>query len=195
MSDQNNFVEVPDLDCSKTYAIGGVDKKSGKKNPVTATGYYIGTKQVPSKKSKTGLAALHIIQTLEGNHGIWGKTNLDQKMRAVKPGQLCKIDFVGMVETENNPMYKYKVAVDQTRTIEVVDGDTSEPAAEGQEASTAAASDQSDDPEAGGDEGDDSTPPDEVPPAQPKAPARPASAPTPDRQARVSNLVGGGKKA
>lgn len=113
------FKPLADLDCTTTTAIGGTNKETGAKNPISIEGYYIGTRQVPSKKSKTGLAALHILQTASGNVGVWGKTNLDQKMPSVLPGQLIRVSFVGMVETPNNPMYKYKVEVDADNTIQV----------------------------------------------------------------------------
>lgn len=113
------FKELADLDTATCTAIGGVDKKSGKKNPITIEGYFIGTKEVSSPKSKTGLASLHVIQTSKGNVGVWGKTNLDQKMKTVSPGFMTRISFVGMQETKNNPMYKYKVEVDENNTIDV----------------------------------------------------------------------------
>lgn len=120
------FQDIADLDCQVTVALGGINKKSGKKNPTSVEGFYIGTRQVPSPKSKTGYAALHVFQTNSGNTGVWGKTNLDQKMTAVKAGQLCRVEFVGMVETKNNPMYKYRVQVDPSQTIDVA---TAEPTA------------------------------------------------------------------
>lgn len=114
------WTEQADLDCTKTTALGGTDKKSGKKNPTQLEGYYIGTRKVESAKSKNGFASLHIFQTKTGNVGVWGKTNLDQKMTGVAPGTMTRVSFVGMVETKNNPMYKYKVEVDKENTIEVV---------------------------------------------------------------------------
>lgn len=113
------FTTITDLDCSKTTSIGGVDRKSGKKNPSQIEGYYIGTRQVASPKAKTGFSALHVFQTPEGNVGVWGKTNLDQKMTSVTPGAMTRVSFIGMQETKNNPMYKYKVEVDASNTIEV----------------------------------------------------------------------------
>lgn len=113
------FKQLVDLDANVTTAIGGTDKNTGKKNPTSIEGYYVGTRQVPSRKAKSGLCSLHILQTKTGNVGVWGKTNLDQKMPSVLPGQLIRISFVGMIETPNNPMYKYKVEVDVDNTIEV----------------------------------------------------------------------------
>lgn len=193
------FKDIADLDCQVTTAIGGVDKKSGKKNPTSAEGFYIGTRKVPSPKSKTGFAALHVLQTKEGNLGVWGKTNLDQKMTAVKPGQLIRISFTGMVETKNNPMYKYRVQVDPSQTIEVATGDDgkSGPAENyGEEEDDASAShaallDSEDgyEPEAELDE--EEAPLDEAPVQRPVAPARRAAAPDPQRAAKVQALLKG----
>lgn len=179
------FKQLADLDASTCTAIGGVDKQTGKKNPTSIEGYYIGTRQVPSKKSKTGLAALHILQTKTGNVGVWGKTNLDQKMPAVIPGQLIRISFVGMVETPNNPMYKYKVEVDADSTIEVNLADNAgssdtEPADEpdysGLQEPDPSANDQAPYEDAA-----------QLPARRPASPAQPASA---ERQAAVRNVLG-----
>lgn len=113
------FETLADLDCSVTTALGGRDKKSGKANPTELTGYFIGTRQVNSPKSKTGLSALHVFQTEKGNVGVWGKTNLDAKLQGVTPGFMTRITFTGMKETKNNPMYTYRVEVDKADSIDV----------------------------------------------------------------------------
>lgn len=181
------FKEVADLDCSNSTAIGGTDKKTGKRNPTEITGYYIGTRQVASPKSKTGFASLHVLQTDKGNTGVWGKTNLDQKMTAVKPGQLIRVSFVGMVETKNNPMYKYKVEIDASQTIEVAGGsDNSGADDSGTSDGGGSYSDDGDDT----DLDDDAPLPDETPPARAAAPKTRAAAPAADRQAHVQKLLG-----
>lgn len=191
------FQDIADLDCQVTTAIGGVDKKSGKKNPTTIEGYFIGTRQVPSPKSKTGFAALHVLQTSKGNVGVWGKTNLDQKMTAVKAGQMIRITFTGMVETKNNPMYKYRVQVDPSNSIEVNTGDDGQAvgADEGaeesglEESAFAGGYEESYEPEAGLDEEEQQL--DEAPVQRPVAPARRPSTPDPQRAAKVQALLKG----
>lgn len=192
------FQDIADLDCQVTTAIGGVDKKSGKKNPTTIEGYFIGTRNVPSQKSKTGFAALHVLQTPKGNVGVWGKTNLDQKMTAVKAGQMIRITFTGMVETKNNPMYKYRVQVDPTNSIEVNTGDDGQSEfSDGEtgafDASGTGFSDTGEEaayePEA--ELGEEEAPLDEAPVTRPVAPARRAAAPDPARAAKVQALLNG----
>lgn len=113
------FQEIADLDCSTTISLGGKDRKTGRANPTSIEGYFIGTRKVESNKAKDGYSSLHVFQTAEGNVGVWGKTNLNQKLAGVKPGVMTRATFVGMVETRNNPMYKYKVEVDAGNAVEV----------------------------------------------------------------------------
>jgi hypothetical protein len=189
------FKEVADLDCEVTTAIGGKNKETGKNNPTSAEGYFIGTRQVPSKKSKTGFCSLHILQTKNGNLGVWGKTNLDQKLLGVEPGTMVRITFVGMVETNANPMYKYRVEQDRDNTIDV---STVTAAKGGQEPEDSTGDD---DRDAGGD--DDDTDPDldsdegaadEAPPARATPPRRAATTPSAERQAKVQALLNGSSR-
>ncbi len=190
------FQDIADLDCQVTTAIGGVDKKSNKKNPTSIDGFFIGTRQVPSAKSKTGFASLHVLQTEKGNVGVWGKTNLDQKMTAVKAGQLVRISFTGMVETKNNPMYKYRVQVDPSQTIEVNTGDDGQAVGadegayeeEGNSFSAGDGAEEGYEAEAGLDE--EEAPLDEAPVQRPVAATRRA-APDPQRAAKVQALLKG----
>lgn len=187
----SNFTEVADLDCSVTTALGGTDKKTAKANPTCIEGYYIGTRQVVSPKSKTGFASLHVLQTQKGNVGVWGKTNLDQKMLAAKPGQMIRATFVGMVPTKNNPMYKYKLEIDANNTIDVASVEDSGAAAGDYTA------EKNTDAE-GGDYGSDDaaldaddTPADVVPPTRAAPPRTAAKAPDAARQAKVNALLAG----
>lgn len=113
------FKEIVSLDADVTIALGGKDKKTGKKNPTEIEGFYLGSRQVKSPKSKSGLAYIHFFQTAAGNVGVWGKTDLDRKLIGVTPGTMTLVAFDKMVPTPNGDMYKYKVAVDEDNTIEV----------------------------------------------------------------------------
>lgn len=113
------FKTVTSLDAENTVALGGVNKKTGKKNPTSIEGYYLGSRQVPSTKSKNGLAAIHFFQTSKGNIGVWGKTDLDKKLSQVKLGTMTKVEQSGMKSTKNGDMYMYQVMFDEDNTIEV----------------------------------------------------------------------------
>ena len=187
------FKELADMDCDSTTALGGFNKKTGKPNPTKAEGYLIGSKDVPSTKSKTGFAKLHIIQTAKGNLGIWGKTDLDRKMLAVEPGCMIRITQNGTVPTgKGNDMYKFKVEVDEENRIEVAG------APSGDAPESDPSQDDVDMPQEPAEEeqaeetplDEDEQQPDVVPPTRPAAPARrAAAAPSATSQAKVQELL------
>lgn len=113
------FKEVNDLNTDNVTAIGGVDKKTGKPNPKQVEGYFLGSREVDSKKAKSGKAYIYVLQTSKGNLGVWGKTDLDRKMGGVPVGAMIRITHTGMATTPNGEMYKFKVEVDADNTIEV----------------------------------------------------------------------------
>jgi hypothetical protein len=113
------FKEVQSLDADVTIALGGVNKKTGKANPKQVEGYYLGKRTTENKKAKDGTSNLYFFQTSKGNVGVWGKTDLDRKMGAVKLGAMTRITQSGMVPTPNGDMYKFKIEVDTDNLIEV----------------------------------------------------------------------------
>lgn len=115
------FKTVTDLSADVTISLGGVNKKTKKANPFSVEGYYLGTRQVADKKKKSGLSNIYFFQTLEGNVGVWGKTDMDNKMLSVTPGNKVRISYDRMVPTPNGDMYKYRVEVDEDDIIEVSD--------------------------------------------------------------------------
>lgn len=110
------FKPVADLDCDITIQLGGVDKKTKKKNPKTIEGYYLGARDV---ESKFGLAKLHVFQTDEGNVGVWGKSNLDMKLGSVDAGTMTRVTYTGKVPSKKgNDMFKYSVEIDSDNIID-----------------------------------------------------------------------------
>ncbi len=97
--------------------MGGKNKKTNKNNPNQVEGFYLGSREVPDKKKKSGVSYIHIFQTPEGNLGVWGKTDLDRKILAVAPGTMVRATFASMRSTPNGDMYVYKVEVDTDNTI------------------------------------------------------------------------------
>ncbi len=190
------FKPVVDLDCESATALGGQDRKSGKKNPTSITGYYIGSRQVDSPKSKTGKAYLHVFQTEKGNQGVWGKTDLDKKILGVTAGSLVRVTFTGMQETKNNPMYKYRVEVDADDAIDVGAVEASELVDNADTGQTRYESGSYEDEGADDEQEADAEEEilDETPPARAAAPRRPATAPSADRAAKVQALLKGRAK-
>lgn len=192
------YQEIADLDCDVTIQLGGINKKTGKKNPERIEGYFIGSKVVDNAKSKTGNSKLHIFQTQKGNVGVWGKTNLDFKLGQAKPGLMTLVTFSGMKETKNNPMYTYKVQQDKTNFIEVAAPSDTENTGADEAPDQEQDYTQFQDTDGGdeeGDTGDDETLADEIPPPRAQPPARKAQAPSPERQAAVNRLLGNRGKA
>jgi hypothetical protein len=113
------YEEVTDLGTDNVIALGGFNKKTRKDNPTSIEGYYLGSREVPSKLSKNGLAKIHVFQTAKGNVGVWGKTDLDNKLIGVTPGTMTLVKFDRMQKTSTGEMYKYKVAVDKDNTVAV----------------------------------------------------------------------------
>jgi hypothetical protein len=113
------FREVNDLSSDTTISLGGVNKKTGKPNPSKIEGYYLGKREVEDKKKKSGKSFIYILQTPKGNVGVWGKTDLDRKMNEAPIGTMIRATHVGMAQTPNGEMYKYKVEVDETNTIDI----------------------------------------------------------------------------
>src|SRR5258708_3017373 len=110
------FKVLASLDADVSVAIGKTDKKTGKKGPNSAEGYYLGSRKVMTKK---GEATLHFLQTPEGNLGVWGTTDMNRKLSSAQPGAMTRITFVGMKDTPKGPMFSYKIEVDAENTIEV----------------------------------------------------------------------------
>lgn len=182
------FTEISSLNCETTTALGGRNKE-GKPNPTQVEGYFIGSKDVESRKSKTGKAKLHILLTAKGNVGIWGKTDLDRKMLNVTPGVMVRITQNGKVPTPNGEMYKFKVEVDSENTTEV--------------AVQTSGSSEEEDSGYSGNEGfgesevfEDELAADEVQYVAPRAPAKgTATAPDAARQAKVRALLASKNKS
>ena len=180
------FKKVQDLGCDKAISIGGLNKKTGKKNPTQLEGYFLGSRDIDNKLSATGKAKLHVFQTQNGTVGVFGKTDLDIKMATVTPGVMTRVTANGEVPTnKGNPMKKYLVETDEEQTIEV-----SEPTPSNEEAPE----------EAGGAEEeyaedddaldeDDDVPVDEPPAKRASPPKTPAAAPNAAHQDKVRALL------
>lgn len=113
------FKQIQDLSADVTISLGGTNRKTGKKNPVSVEGYYLGSRTVADQKKKDGKSYIYFFQTATGNLGVWGKTDIDRKMGAVTPGNMTRISFDKMLKTPNGEMYKYRVEQDSDNTIEV----------------------------------------------------------------------------
>jgi hypothetical protein len=119
------FKAVLDLNAEVTISLGGINKKTGKANPKSIEGYYLGKKAIEDRKKKSGVSYIYILQTDKGNVGVWGKTDMDRKILSVREGEMIRITHTGMAKTANGDMYKYSVEVDSDNTIEVLGSSSS----------------------------------------------------------------------
>lgn len=174
------FEQVQSLEVEVAIQLGGRDKKTGKANPTTVEGYYLGSKDIPSKFSKTGLAKMHVFQTDQGSLGVYGKTDLDRKMLAVAPGLMTRVTQKGSVPTsKGNDMLTFKVEVDKDNRIDIENPIlASANSGHNEEADEAYVEELEDEVE-------------EAPPARPRRPARAAAAPSAAQQAKVQALLSG----
>ncbi len=121
------YKEITALDADTTIALGGTNGKTGKPNPTRVEGYYLGSKEVESPKSKTGKSFIHYFKTKTGNVAVWGKTNLDRKLSSAKVGEMTLVIQSGTQRTANGNMYLYSVQQDDTNTIEVANTSSNSP--------------------------------------------------------------------
>ena len=108
------------LDTEVTYVLGGTNEKTGKPNPTSVEGYFLGNKTTPDKGYGPG--TLHIFQTETGNVGVWGKTSSKNLLTPEHIGQMCLLEFTGMstpAKKGRQPAYKYKLQFDKGNTIDV----------------------------------------------------------------------------
>lgn len=184
------FTEVVDLNCEITTAIGGTNRKTGKANPSSLEGYYLGCRTVQDRKKKSGVSNIYIFQTAKGNVGVWGKTDLDRKMTQAAPGVMTKVEFASMRQTPNGEMYTYRVLLDKDRSIEVPDFSQAAYSA----AAVVVEAENSFGDYGSTEELEEVEDLEEPLPAQSKAPATPAKAPDARRQAQVKALLEGQKR-
>jgi hypothetical protein len=113
------FKTVNSLEADNTISLGGTNRKTGKTNPTSIEGYYLGSRQVQDNKKKSGVSFIYIFQTSKGNVGVWGKTDMDRKMAQTPAGVMTRVTATGTRPTPNGDMYTFKVEVDSDNTIEV----------------------------------------------------------------------------
>ena len=119
------FKEINDLSPNRTISLGGVNRKTGNKNPTEVEGYYLGSRTVPDDKKKSGLSYIHVFETFAGPVGVWGKTDLDRKILTIPLGTMTRVVQSGMAQTKNGAMYKFTVGVDEENVKKVATASTS----------------------------------------------------------------------
>jgi hypothetical protein len=169
---------------NNAITLGGIDKKTGVKNPTSIEGYFLRTREAgPNRFNPKKMDYIHDLQTADGDQSVWGKVDMDSKLRTVKPGTLVTIKTDGEIDTgKGNPMKKFKVMVDEDQTIEVADASEEEFQDENDEGLDAEESLDAEE-----------APLDEPPPARTKPPVHAAQPASKASQAKTKGLLGNRK--
>lgn len=107
----------------KPIALGGVDKKTGKKNPTELEGYYIRREEKPNKFNPGKPQSFYVFETKEGPQGLFGKAGIDREMKKAAVGVMTKVVDTGkLLDTgKGNPMRVFEVFQDSSNTIDVAE--------------------------------------------------------------------------
>lgn len=172
-----------ELQTDNAIQLGGKDK-SGKANPTSIEGYYLGYKTTPDQGYGPG--TLHIFQTETGTVGVWGKTNLNRILTAERRGQMVLVEFTGMGQAKKGrrPAYNYELQYDEENTMDVSGIElnvSSDDSNENYEEDVAEETETSLDAE--------ESQPDEVVPTKAAAPKKPLTTPSASAQKRVQDLL------
>lgn len=112
------YENVVTLECDDIIALGGFNKKTGKPNPKSIEGFYLGT---TTRETKGGdkPSLVYVFFTEKGNIGVWGKTHLDRIMPGAKTGFMTLLTQEGTRPTKHQDMYLFNVKQDKSRSIDV----------------------------------------------------------------------------
>ncbi len=184
------FEKIASLDAETQVNLGGINKKTGKPNPKSVEGYYLGTKTgIPNKFNPEKPDCQHVFQTEKGTVGVWGKSHMDPQMAKAIPGCMVRVTFTGTRPSKKgNDQLLFSVEQDKTNNLVGFEAVTF--------SDSGAEPDYSDSGDTGHDFGgqeddttEDTAPIDEPPAQRPQPPRQAAKAPDAARQAQVQALL------
>lgn len=105
----------------KPVALGGVDKKTGHRNPTELEGYYIRREEKPNKFNPGKPQSFYVFETKDGQVGLFGKAGIDREMKKASIGVMTKVVDTGKtLDTgKGNPMRVFEVFQDSSNSISV----------------------------------------------------------------------------
>jgi hypothetical protein len=113
------YEKLVDLGTELVTALGGSDNKTGKANPMSIEGYYLGSKNV---QTTNGPSVIHVFQTAKGNQGVWGTKKLNDNLTSKVTGKMTLVEYTGKVKIAGGKtQHTYNIMVDKTNVIEVPD--------------------------------------------------------------------------
>ncbi len=113
-----------DVSLGTLIKLGGIDKTTGKANPTSVEGYFLGTKELTTK---AGPAKAHIFKTATGNKFMFGKTNSIRLLTSDLVGQMVELKFTGMGKATagKNAAYEFVVFHDEDNVIDGIEAEAS----------------------------------------------------------------------
>lgn len=170
------------LDDIRPVVLGGVDKKTGKKNPTQLEGYYLRVESRPNKFNPDKPQNFYVFQTAEGQVGIYGKAGIDREMKKATLGVMTLVKDTGQVldTGKGNPMKVFQIAQDKANVLDADSLAASNVAPQSDEDYASQADDELSEIDVEDDE---------TPPARPVAPKVPLKAPSAERQAALQALL------
>lgn len=169
------------LDDIRPVVLGGVDKKTNKKNPTQLEGYFLRVETRPNRFNPDKPQNFYIFQTATGQVGIYGKAGIDREMKKATIGVMTLVKDTGQIldTGKGNPMRVFQVAQDRANALDSATLAQSNVAPQSDEDYASQADELS----------DIDVEDDETPPARPVAPKVPLKAPSAERQAALQALL------
>lgn len=108
------------LDDIQTVVLGGVDKKTGKKNPTQLEGYFLRVETRPNRYNPNKPQNFYIFQTSTGQVGIYGKAGIDREMKKATLGVMTLVKDTGQVldTGKGNPMKVFQISQDKANVLD-----------------------------------------------------------------------------
>ena len=112
------FQKVRVLEADVTYSLGKLNK-TGKTDPKSIEGYYLGKRNV---ETPLGESTLHYFETQSGVTAVWGTTKLNSGLTQVKLGNMTRVEFVGIGKPSKGKQGArlFEIQQDPDNSIEVL---------------------------------------------------------------------------
>lgn len=99
------------LTTNVTITLGGAVEETGKPNPTSAVGYYLGTKsfeKLDTRSNEMKTKTLNFLLTGDGIIGVWGgKSVIDSGFSKADIGVKLEIEYLGLTKSKKPGGYKY----------------------------------------------------------------------------------------
>jgi|ERR1019366_6978817 hypothetical protein len=112
-----SYEKMTDLSTDNVTALGGVNSKTGEKNPLKVEGFYLGARNV---QTTNGPSVIHVFQTAEGNQGIWGTKKLNDNLTKSALGKMVLVKYAGKIKIAGGKtQHTYEFFIDKSQAIDV----------------------------------------------------------------------------